>query len=79
MERGVLIGGVLICASFLLAVTLNQVAKDSAKPEAASQQRSAPKDDSEASPPCRQLDAPGETRKTVRPSSNCRDPSPDPK
>lgn len=34
MDRGVFIGGGLICASFLLAVLLNDSARDTARPPA---------------------------------------------
>jgi len=69
MERGVLLGGLLISASFLLAVALNQAAKESRPDETPAP--ALPIVKAKPRVPCPASDAPGAPSRVVRTSADC--------
>ena len=80
MERGVLVGGLLISASFLLAVTLNQAAKEASRRnphEAPAPRLEAPVRDrpvetvAPAMKPCATAETPAPNGRLISPSANC--------
>jgi hypothetical protein len=80
MERGVLVGGLLISASFLLAVTLNQAAKEASRRDlhhAPAPRLEAPVRDlpveagAPTTKPCATVETPARKDQSVSPSTNC--------